>query len=92
MGAEVVAISVDEAEDSNRLAGTLGLTFPLLSDPDLAAALSFGVAMEGQDIAVPSVFIVGKDGRIHYRYVGESVTDRPTSADLIDAIKKIEGT
>lgn len=87
-----MAISVDEAEDSNKLAGTLGIRFPLLSDPDLKAALSFGVAMDGQDIAVPSVFIVGKDGRIHYRYIGESVTDRPSPSDLIEAIKKIEGS
>jgi peroxiredoxin len=48
--------------------------------------------MEGQDIAVPSVFIIGKDGRIHYRHIGESVSDRPSPSDIIDAIKKIEGT
>lgn len=83
---------MDETEDSNKLAGSLGIRFPLLADPGLKAALSFGVAMDGEDIAVPSVFIVGKDGRIHYRYIGESITDRPSPADLIEAIKKIEGS
>ena len=48
--------------------------------------------MDGQDIAVPSVFIVGKDGRIHFRYIGESISDRPSPSDLIEAIKKIEGS
>lgn len=73
------------------MAAALGVRFPLLSDPDLKAALSFGVAMDGQDIAVPSVFIVGTDGLIHYRYIGESVTDRPGPSTLIEAIQKIKG-
>lgn len=46
--------------------------------------------MEGQDIAVPSVFIVGTDGHVHYRHIGESVTDRPSPSELLEAAEKIK--
>lgn len=46
--------------------------------------------MDGEDIAVPSVFIVGTDGHIRFRYIGESVTDRPSPADLLAEVEKIK--
>jgi peroxiredoxin len=64
------------------LAGKLDIQFPLLFDEGLKTALAYGVAMDGDDIAVPSVFIVGTDMKVKFSYVGESVTDRP-SADRI---------
>lgn len=86
-----MAISVDERADSVTLAGKLGVAFPLLADPGLKTALAYGVAMQGQDIAVPSVFIVGQDKKIHFKKVGESISDRPSPDTLlraIDALKK----
>jgi peroxiredoxin len=59
------------------------IAYPLLSDADLRVALNYGVAMKGEDIAVPSVFIVLPDRRIFWKHVGESVADRPSDQDLI---------
>jgi peroxiredoxin len=86
----LVAISVDAIEDSVRLAAKLGIEFPLLSDPDLKTGLAYGVAMQGEDIDVPSVFIVGRDRKIHYRHIGESIADRPSPDTLLAAIDKIK--
>lgn len=68
------------------LAGKLGISFPLLADPGLKTALRYGVAMDGEDIAVPATFIVSKDKRIVYERVGESLTDRPSVSDLLERI------
>jgi len=82
-------VSVDAIPDSVNLAAKEGISFPLLSDPDLKTAMAYGVAMQGQDIAVPSVFIIGRDRRIHYRHVGESITDRPTPDTILAAVERV---
>jgi hypothetical protein len=42
--------------------------------------------MQGQDIAVPSVFVILPDGRIFFRQIGESINDRPSTAELLDIV------
>jgi peroxiredoxin len=61
-----------------------------LSDPGLKTALAFGVAMQGEEIAVPATFIVTKDKRIVYVKVGESLTDRPSVADLLEQLDALK--
>ena len=73
-----MGISVDSPEASSQLAEKLGIHYPLLCDGDLRVAIAYGVAMEGRDIAVLSVFVVRSDRTIAWSKVGESVTDRPT--------------
>lgn len=88
----LVAISVDPIEDSVGLAGKLGIRFPLLMDAGLKAALAYGVAMDGDEIAVPSVFIVGQDKKIRFAYVGESITDRPSVDTLLEKAEAAKGS
>lgn len=84
-----MAISVDSMEDSVAFASKLSITFPLLHDAGLKTALAYGVAMEGDEIAVPAVFIVSRDLRIVYRHVGESIVDRPSAESLLDELDKL---
>jgi peroxiredoxin len=79
----MVAISVDPAADSSKLAAELGLHYPLLSDADLRTASMYGVAMQGRDIAVPSVFVVRRDRTIAWKKVGEDMTDRPSAGEVL---------
>jgi peroxiredoxin len=84
----MVAISVDPAADSSKLAADLGLHFPLLSDADLRVASAYGVAMKGRDIAVPSVFVVRRDRTIAWKKIGEEMTDRPSTSDVLEQVRK----
>jgi len=77
-----VAISVDTAEDSRDLIADEQITIPLLSDPGMKVIKAYGVAMDGKDIAVPATFIVKQDRTIYWKYVGETMADRPPTADL----------
>lgn len=79
----IVAISVDTKDDSARLAQEMSIPYPLLSDADLRVALSYGVAMKGEDLAVPSVFIVLPNREIFWSQVGETVGDRPSDEDVL---------
>lgn len=84
----LVAISVDPVADSSKLAADLGLHFPLLSDPDLHVASAYGVAMKGQDIAVPSVFVVRRGRTIAWKKVGEDMADRASASDVLEQARK----
>lgn len=55
----------------------------MLADPAHSVAEAYGVYnLLGDDLAAPSVFVIGTDGRILWSYVGQSSTDR-TSVQVI---------
>lgn len=83
-----MGISADTAADSAALAERIGVNFPLLSDADVAVAERYGVAMKGEDIAVPSIFVVLPDRRIYWRHVGESAMDRPPERRVLEEIDR----
>lgn len=87
-GIGIASISTDAREDSAELSKSLELPFPLLEDKDLKVALQWGVAMEGRDIAVPSVFVVLPNGTIFWKQIGESIADRPSNAQILDVTAK----
>ena len=71
-GFELLAISVGEADEVVRaFRDRLGITFPVLLDPDKS------VAVEWQTYAFPESLLVGRDGVILERYVGPRDWDSP---------------
>jgi peroxiredoxin len=87
-GAQVVAVSVDPAEESLKFAQEYGISFPLLSDPGMGTIQAYGVADAGRDIAVPSIFLVGQDGTILWTHVGESIASRPSAETLLEIFSR----
>jgi peroxiredoxin Q/BCP len=60
------AASVDTPDTSRAFARSLGIDYPLLSDPTRRAAEAYGVADEDQPFASRWTFYIGLDGRILY--------------------------
>jgi peroxiredoxin Q/BCP len=60
----VLAASVDDLETNRRFASSLGLDYPILSDPDKGVARAYGVLMRGIGLASRTTFYIGRDGRI----------------------------
>ena len=92
-GAIVLGVSADSFEDSAEWARKDGVEFPLVSDREGVAIRAYGVRHEGKGIAVPSVFVIvpapsTDTGLIRYRKVGESITDRPGVAEILDALPR----
>ncbi|MEN1680377.1 MAG: redoxin domain-containing protein [Planctomycetota bacterium] len=56
------------------------LAWPVLLDKDLSAVELLDIAA---DLAVPSTFIINKEGEVVYSYVGASRTDRPSAAAIL---------
>ncbi len=69
---------------SQKLAKQGRIGFPLLRDGDLKVADAYGVAMKGDDIAIPATFIITQSQEIHFKKVGETQADR-ADVDVIFA-------
>ena len=74
---------MDLPETSLKLHRKLGLDFPLLSDPEMKVIKAYGVAMDGRDIAVPSIFILNSQRRIVWSDVADDFTDRPGAGEVL---------
>lgn len=58
--------SVDEPEKNKEFAESLGLDFPILSDPDKKVATEYGVMNPERGVTNRWTFYIGKDGKILY--------------------------
>ena len=73
LSSRLVGISADPPDKSKRLAETLALKFPLLSDGKLTAAGGFGVTQPVGGLALAAVFVIDKEGTVRWSQVGEEV-------------------
>jgi thioredoxin-dependent peroxiredoxin len=64
LGARVLAVSADPPEAQARFGATLAAPFPIVTDPDGAAARAFGVWDEGTRRGNRAVFVIGRDGTV----------------------------
>lgn len=96
MGGEVVAISIDDPQQSKKLAKKQRLDFSLLSDPDAKVIDLFGLRhpdanpMGEADIARPATFILDRKGQVVWKIIPENWRVRIRPETLIDQLKLIE--
>jgi peroxiredoxin len=81
--ASVVALAAESEARTRAFAQELGLTYPLVWDPDLAVARKFGVADEENGVAWPAVFVLAPGGKIVWRMLSENPGDRSPAVTLL---------
>ncbi len=74
------AASVDTPEDNRKFAESLGLDFPLLSDPGKQVASAYGVVTPERQFAQRWTFYIGVDGKI--LYIDKKVSPATAGQDL----------
>jgi peroxiredoxin len=89
-GAEVIAIGADSPADGQKLALEMKLTFPILSDFYRSLIREYGVLHPTENLARPSMFLVNKEGRIVWKYVGMEASERPPTAMVLQQIKSVK--
>lgn len=70
------------------------LNYPLLMDPSLTVSAMYGVVFQMR-IHVewsnrPATFIIDKDGVLRYAKRANTFADRPTPADIVSELKKLD--
>lgn len=68
-------MSIDRPEDARALRQDLGLTFPILSDPNMRVIRAFDMQGEMRDMADMGYVIIDKAGRIRDRRVERKFGD-----------------
>lgn len=88
LGAEIIAISVDDAADALAMVETHGLEFPVLYDTDASVARAWRVFdLLGDGVAAPAVFIVERGGELAWAQVGRDIADRPEPQALLASLE-----
>ncbi len=86
----MIAISADPIADGRRAAVEMKLSFPVLSDAAKTLITSWGVLHPQEGIARPSMFIVNKQGKIVWRYVGADANDRPAISLVLKQLEAVK--
>ena len=74
-----MGISIDDPEANRKFAGSVGATFPVLSDPGKSTAKAYGVLNFTHLFANRVTFVIDKDGVIQHIDKGSDAID-PTGA------------
>jgi len=79
--------SVDEPQKNADFAKSLGLDFPILSDPTKKTAEAYGVVHEGRPVAERWTFYIGSDGLI--KAVDQKVNTKEHGKDMAKQLEAL---
>lgn len=92
----MAAIAVTATFSQMAFAESTGVTFPLLSDWGGAVAEAYGVRYDEwkghAGVAKRSVFVIGEDGLIKYRWVTDNALVLPPLEEALRVLMEQEGT
>jgi len=89
LNTHIISVTSDKKDILEETATRLDLSFPIVADPDLQITILYGVLHPIQFLPRPAVFVIDQTGTIRYRYIGESVHDRPPAETLLDVLKHL---
>ena len=99
LGASLVYIAAEKRDGVWKPAKYLSehpVSSPFLLDEDRAVTKAYGLYhVFGHDafrIAHPATLIVDQSGTVQYIYRGENQTDRAAVEEVLDSLRKIQGT
>jgi peroxiredoxin len=87
----IAGVVVDPPQANATLASQIGLTYPVLADPELTAIDAYGLrhpgaGPDGRDIAHSASVLIDADGIVRWTSVTDNFRRRPTPATLLAAV------
>lgn len=82
------AVKIDELEKRirNGKIPNEDIPYPILLDINLSSVDQLGIR---SDLAKPSTYIIDRQGRVRFAYVGESIADRPTVDSILKQLARL---
>ncbi len=93
-GVEILAISPDPNERSQRVAEGLRLGFRFLADVDLAVSRRYGLlhpgaGPDGKDVPRPATLVLDRDGIVRWFSISHNFQVRPDPGDVLRAVRAL---
>ncbi len=93
-GVEIVAVSPDPNERSQKLAEGLHLGYRFVADPDLAVTRRYGLihargGQHGEDVPRPTTVVLDRDGVVRWLWVSNNFQVRPDPNDVLRAVRAL---
>lgn len=93
-GVEVIAVSPDRNEQSQRMADGLKLGYRFVADTDLAVTRRYGLlhaggGSEGQDVPRPATVVLDRQGVVRWMSLSDTFQVRPDPADVVRAVRAL---
>lgn len=92
---QVIAVSIDSHEDSNKLLKRLqaaqkgGQSFPLLEDTNHKVIDRYGILNpDGKGWPHPATYVVDTQGVVRWKFVETDPSKRPTNKQILQELKK----
>jgi peroxiredoxin len=98
-GAQLVYTAAEKAEgmfEPARYLAEHAVSFPFLLDEDRSVTKAYGlyhrIGHDAFNIAHPATLVVDRGGIIRYIYRGDSQTDRAPVEQVLNAVRKLQGS
>jgi peroxiredoxin len=93
-GVEIVAVSPDPNERSQKLAEGLRLGYRFVADRDLAVTRRYGLVHpgagpKGEDVPRPATVVLDRDGIVRWFSVSRNYQVRPDPDDVLRALRAL---
>lgn len=93
-GVEIIAVSPDRNDQSQRLADGLKLAYRFVADADLAVTRRYGLVHprggpDGQDVPRPATIVLDRQGVVRWMSLSSSFQVRPDPGDVIRAVRAL---
>jgi peroxiredoxin len=93
-GVEIIAVSPDRNEQSQKLAEGLKLAFRFVADGDLAVTRRYGLVhagggARGQDVPRPATVLLDREGVVRWLSVSRNFQVRPDPGDVVRAVRAL---
>lgn len=86
LGAEVWAISPDQAERLEKMRAKEKLEIPLLLDPELEITKRLGLVNGKGNLPHPAALVIEPGGVLSYLRIDEDYSKRPSNRELLGAL------
>ena len=93
-GVEVIAVSPDPSEQSQRFAERLGVGYRFVADPELTVTRRYGLIHRGGgpgggDVPRPATVVLDRDGVVRWLSLSDNYQVRPDPADVRRALQAL---
>jgi peroxiredoxin len=91
---EVIALSPDPNEQSQKVAEGLRLGYRFVADPDLAVTRRYGLVhrgggSQGEDVPRPATVVLDRDGVVRWFSISANFQVRPDAGDVVRAVRAL---